>query len=184
MDPDLNKYDLTHSVIRHQALSPAEMEQVFREAHHRFYTNDHMETVMRRHAALGGARRMILATRFKFYGEMAEVHNMYSYDAGLVRYKYRRSRRPGYPLEGRFRFYAKYAYSIARTYFVITREMRRAIRTSSRIWNEVREAGYEDRATSPSAENVIPTLQARPSKIQKTGNSDRPAGLGDQVING
>ena len=56
MDGDLNKYDLNHRVTHHPRMSDAEWEAAYREAWHSYYTPEHMETVIRRAAALPGGR--------------------------------------------------------------------------------------------------------------------------------
>ena len=48
MDPDLNKYDLNHRVTHHPKMSDEEWDSVYAEVWHRFYSLDHMVTVLRR----------------------------------------------------------------------------------------------------------------------------------------
>ena len=56
MDPDLNKYDLNHRVTHHPRMSDDEWDEAYDEAWHAYYTPEHMETVIRRAAALPGGR--------------------------------------------------------------------------------------------------------------------------------
>lgn len=181
MDPDLNKYDLTNVVIRHPTMSTEELTNVFKEAQARFFTDEHMETVMRRTAALGGDRRITLATRFKFYGVMMMIHGLYSLDAGLFRVKYRLSRRPGYGRENWLLFYMKYYYNMARTYLNITWEVRRAVRTAVRVWKDVCENGYQDRATTLQGEDSLLKMFPQASGKNRAGKSRVPAKLGEQA---
>lgn len=169
MDPDLNKYDLTNVVIKHPRMSAEELAEVFREATRRFYTDDHMETVMRRTAALGGRRKRILASRFKFYGLMMVLHGLYSLDAGLFRVKHRLSRRPGYGRENWLLFHAKYYYAMVRTSLVITREMLKAVRTAKRVWAEVRRDGYQDSATfdTPDRDDALLKLYPQAARAPR-----------------
>jgi radical SAM superfamily enzyme YgiQ (UPF0313 family) len=48
MDPDLNKYDLTHRVSHHPKISDAEWEDAYRAAWNAYYTPAHIRTIMRR----------------------------------------------------------------------------------------------------------------------------------------
>jgi hypothetical protein len=48
MDPDMNKYDLEHACTAHPTMSIEQYEQVYRDAWVRFYTDAHVETILRR----------------------------------------------------------------------------------------------------------------------------------------
>ena len=47
LDPDLNKYDLNHVCTTHSRMSQAEWERAYRLAWQRYYTTEHIETVLR-----------------------------------------------------------------------------------------------------------------------------------------
>ncbi|NEV76203.1 radical SAM protein, partial [Rhodopseudomonas sp. BR0C11] len=53
MDPDLNNYDVEHVCTAHPLMSRSEWEAIYREAWSRYYTPDHIETLLRRAAATG-----------------------------------------------------------------------------------------------------------------------------------
>ena len=181
MDPDLNKYNLTYCVREHATMSAKELEQLLRDVYIHFYTDEHMETVLRRHAVLGGARGTILATYFKFYGLMSNVHKLYSYDTGLIRYRYRSSRRPGFPKENWFVFHAKSVYDRVRTYYVITREVRRAIRTAYRIWAEIKRDGYKDKATTLQGADGLLELYPQAAPKRKREKTSKQVSLEEQI---
>lgn len=58
MDPDLNKYDLNHRVIHHARMTDAEWDATYNELWERFYTWEHMATVLRRMTAFRSNKRM------------------------------------------------------------------------------------------------------------------------------
>ncbi|MFZ0398734.1 MAG: radical SAM protein, partial [Methyloceanibacter sp.] len=47
MDPDMNKYELEHVVTAHPKMSKAEWQEAYRTAWSIFYTEEHLETVLR-----------------------------------------------------------------------------------------------------------------------------------------
>ena len=49
----MNKYDLEHAVTAHPKMSKAEWEAIYHEAWELYYSPAHMETIMRRAAAVG-----------------------------------------------------------------------------------------------------------------------------------
>src|SRR2546425_469762 len=53
MDPDVNKYDLNHAVVGHQRMSKAQWEGVYRSAWETYYSDEHIETVLKRAMATG-----------------------------------------------------------------------------------------------------------------------------------
>jgi hypothetical protein len=57
MDTDLNRYDLNHVTTGHPRMSRAEWERAYRLAWKRYYTLDHIETILRRAAANRAERR-------------------------------------------------------------------------------------------------------------------------------
>jgi hypothetical protein len=52
LDPDLNKYDLNHVTTAHPRMSREEWERTYQNAWQRYYTIDHIETVLRRVASV------------------------------------------------------------------------------------------------------------------------------------
>src|SRR5918994_2855201 len=48
MDPDMNKYDVEHVVTAHAKMTPDEWSGIYQEAWGLYYTDDHLETIVRR----------------------------------------------------------------------------------------------------------------------------------------
>jgi radical SAM superfamily enzyme YgiQ (UPF0313 family) len=107
MDPDLNKYDLNHYTTGHPVMSQAEFERVYAQAWDRYYTADHVETVMRRGAAAGVRTANILMLSVWFMGAL-KIEGVHPLEVGWIRRKHRLSRRHGLPIESPLVFYPRY----------------------------------------------------------------------------
>lgn len=107
MDADLNKYDLNHAVASHPKMSKAEWEQTYRRAWATYYTDEHVETVLRRAIATGTSpgKTMFFITWFKGCIGIEKIHPL---EGGFLRLKHRHSRRSGLPVENPLVFYPKY----------------------------------------------------------------------------
>ena len=60
MDPDMNKYDLEHACTAHPLMAQETWERVYADAWQQYYTDEHMEKVMRRAVVAGISRRKLL----------------------------------------------------------------------------------------------------------------------------
>lgn len=107
MDPDLNGYDLNHAVTAHPAMTKAEWETAYHTAWKTYYTDEHIETILRRAIATGTSpgKTMFFVTWFKGCIDFEKIHPL---EGGFLRLKFRRSRRPELPLENPLLFYPKY----------------------------------------------------------------------------
>lgn len=107
MDSDLNRYDLNHTTTEHAIMSRAELEGVCAAAWDAYYTDAHMETVMRRAEAVGIASSNILNLATWFVGSI-KIENVHPLEGGGLRRKYRHARRSEMGLESPLIFYPKY----------------------------------------------------------------------------
>jgi hypothetical protein len=107
LDPDLNKYDLNHLCTTHQRMSPEEWNKAYRMAWERYYTTDHIETIMKRTAATRGnvSNALFLITWFTGSIKIEKIHPL---ESGLLRRRFRRARRPSFPIVSAWRFYPAY----------------------------------------------------------------------------
>jgi radical SAM superfamily enzyme YgiQ (UPF0313 family) len=107
MDADLNKYDLNHAVTGHPKMSKDEWERVYHEAWATYYTDEHIETVLRRAIATGTSpgKTMFFITWFKGCIGIEGIHPL---EGGFFRRKVRKNRRSSRPLENPLVFYPKY----------------------------------------------------------------------------
>jgi len=113
MDPDMNKYDLNHCTTGHPTMSRDEWEAAYHDAWSTYYSNEHMETIVRRAMATGinPGRMLFLLAWFKGCIEIEGVHPL---EGGLLRLKSRRDRRPELPREPALTFYPEYLAGLLR----------------------------------------------------------------------
>ncbi len=107
MDADLNKYDLNHAVTGHGKMSQAEWERTYHDAWATYYTDEHIETVLRRAIATGTSpgKTMFFIVWFKGCIGIEGIHPL---EGGFLRRKVRKNRRSGLPLENPLVFYPKH----------------------------------------------------------------------------
>ena len=106
MDPDLNKYDLFHITTNHPRMSREEWTAAYQDAWKRFYSTEHVTTVLRRAAAKRGFSPTLFAIVW-FKGSI-EIENVHPLESGFLRMKFRRDRRPTLPREPVWSFYPKF----------------------------------------------------------------------------
>ncbi|HLA94606.1 MAG TPA: radical SAM protein [Pyrinomonadaceae bacterium] len=107
MDADLNKYDLNHAVTGHSQMSQSQWEQTYRDAWATYYTDEHIETILRRAIATGTSpgKTMFFIVWFKGCIDIEGIHPL---EGGFFRRKQRLNRRSSQPLENPLVFYPKY----------------------------------------------------------------------------
>jgi hypothetical protein len=107
LDPDMNKYDLNHVTTTHVNMSRQEWDRAYQLAWQRYYTIDHIETVLRRVASTGAnaSNALFLITWFKGSIDFEGIHPL---ESGFLRRKFRRDRRPGFAIEPVWKFYPQY----------------------------------------------------------------------------
>jgi hypothetical protein len=149
MDPDLNKYDLNHRVTHHQRMSDAEWDRVYGEVWHRFYTFEHMETILRRMGALGSNKKFATLNRLLWYRDFHRLYGCHPLEGGFGRVKSRRDRRHGMPLENPFVFYWRYLATEIRAAASMTWTYWRLRRSLKKIWSDPQRLAYRDIAITP-----------------------------------
>ena len=104
MDPDMNKYDLEHVCTSHSKMSPDEWNKVYRDAWKRYYTDEHVETVIKR-AAATGLRMNKIADVMTAFSSAARIEGVHPLQCGIVRRKVRTTRRHGLRIVNPLIFY-------------------------------------------------------------------------------
>jgi radical SAM superfamily enzyme YgiQ (UPF0313 family) len=156
LDADLNRYDLNHSTAAHPRMSREEWERAYAMAWKTYYTDEHMETVLRRLTAAGSrpGNAVLLLTWFKGSQGIEKVHPL---EAGAFRFKFRRDRRPGFPILPVWQFYPQYfAESLAK----IARWIRLWARlrwTYGKIKRDKNRLEYMDLALTPVGDDELET---------------------------
>jgi len=108
MDPDMNKYDLEHVCTGHPRMSAEEWSKVYRDAWARYYTDDHVETILRR-AVASGLKPRKMADVMTAFSSAARIEGVHPLQCGIVRRKLRTSRRHGLPIVNPLIFYPRRA---------------------------------------------------------------------------
>jgi hypothetical protein len=108
MDPDMNKYDLSHRVSHHPKMSDGEWEEAYRMAWDTYYTPEHIQTILRRCAALRLGRVETTLRSLVWFYVAAKYEGVHPLEAGAIRLKFRRDRRHGLPRENPLVFYPRY----------------------------------------------------------------------------
>jgi hypothetical protein len=157
--PDLNRYDLTHSVIRHPNFPGNALDELYLEAWTRFYSPDHCHTILRRAAALGSNKKIATMNRLLVYGTASRLHNVFSLDGGFLRLKYRRDRRPGMKLENPLVFYPAYYASTVRNILVLVTKRWRFQSFIRKLWADPKRFDYTDAAIAPVGTGDFETLE-------------------------
>ena len=106
MDSDLNRYDLNHDVTGHDRMTRQEWRDTYSAAWETYYTDEHIETVLRRAIATGtsAGKTAFFIVWFKGCIRIEGIHPL---EGGFLRRKVRRNRRSGMPVEGVVTFYSK-----------------------------------------------------------------------------
>jgi radical SAM superfamily enzyme YgiQ (UPF0313 family) len=88
MDPDMNKYDLEHVCTGHSLMSNEAWNKTYRDAWKRYYTDEHVETVLKR-AAATGLRMNKIADVMTAFSSSARIEGVHPLQCGIVRRKVR-----------------------------------------------------------------------------------------------
>lgn len=149
MDPDMNNFDAEHVTTAHPLMSDEEFLRTYRQAWEAFYTLDHVETIIRRAAACGIKARKVMKLALYFYG-MQRIEGIHPLQGGLFRRKYRKDRRPGFPIESPMVFYPRYLWeTIIRSVRLFTL-LRRYKRILARVEATPAKHSYMDVALTPA----------------------------------
>ncbi len=158
MDPDMNNYDTEHVTTAHPLMSEDEFRRTYNDAWHAYYTDDHLETIMRRAAACGISPRKFKVLFLFFYGSLA-IEGIHPLQSGVGRKKYRRDRRVGWRVENPIFFYGRYAWEMLVKSFQVLSMMHTHNRICKRVENDPNKETYTDLALTPSTEEELGTLE-------------------------
>ncbi len=147
MDPDMNKYDLTHVTTGHPTMTKAVLEDTYLHAWNVYTSPQHVATLLRRAKARGVLPRRMMKRLLAFYAclKFEKVHPL---EGGLFRRKYRRDRRSDMPRENPLVFYPRYAWEILDKHLRFAFMVWRYHRICRRV--EMEDAPYTDLALTPA----------------------------------
>jgi radical SAM superfamily enzyme YgiQ (UPF0313 family) len=106
LNTDMNIYDLEHACTTHPRMSQAQWEQAYADAWKRYYSPDHVETIMRR-ALVSGLSMSKVTNAIMVFSGATSVEEVHPLQLGAGRRKVRTQRRYGMPLESPFVFYPR-----------------------------------------------------------------------------
>ena len=158
LDADMNRYDLNHCTAPHPKMSREEWERAYRMAWETYYTPEHIETVLRRLAAAGGrpSNAVLLLTWFTGCINLEGVHPL---EGGALRLKFRRDRRPGFPILPAWQFYPAYVAESVRKFLSWSKLWIKIRWTYERIKRDARKMQYHDLALTPVTDDETETLE-------------------------
>ncbi len=158
MDADLNKYDLNHAVTAHPKMSRENWEETYQKAWKTYYTDSHIETILRRAIATGTSpgKTMFFITWFNGCIDIEGIHPL---EGGFLRRKHRTSRRSGLPLENPLVFYPKYFVEtlFKQIHWISLYTRLRLI--YRKVRNDPKKLEYMDLALEPVTENETETRE-------------------------
>ena len=158
MDPDMNNYDTEHVTTAHPLMSPQEFRRTYEDAWHAYYTQEHVETIMRRAAASGIKPKKFKILFLFFYGSQA-IEGIHPLQSGVIRRKHRRDRRKGRSIENPIVFHSRYAWEMLVKAFRVVSMIRAHKRICRRVENDPNKESYTDLALTPFTEQELETLQ-------------------------
>jgi radical SAM superfamily enzyme YgiQ (UPF0313 family) len=181
MDPDMNKYDLEHACTSHPVMSKETWEAVYANAWERYYTDAHVETIMRRAVATGINRTKVLDA-LTLFSSSARIEGVHPLQFGFVRRKIRTQRRYGMPVVNPVIFYPWRIYDFWRVGLQWIKVARRYRAMMKRIKADPNALNYIDEAMSlPSVDSSGMTdfVQTHAAQIPKThGAPERRVAVG------
>ena len=157
MHPDMNQYDSEHAVTGHATMSKEAWEKAYADAWASFYTDAHIETIMRRAAAtgIGFGRLMGLLLECSKFVAVEKCHPM---QGGVFRLKFRKDRRPGMATEPIWSFYLGYFWEIVRKHAMLARQALFLQRLRKKIESDPKRHAYMDQALTPVADGETESL--------------------------
>ena len=167
MDPDMNKYDLEHACTAHPIMSKEEWEGVYRDAWARYYTDAHVETVLRRAKACGLSTRKIVDAMTIFSGS-SRIEGVHPLQFGFVRYKIRTQRRHGLKVVNPLVFYPWRAFDFLKVvgqWFALAKRYRAIMK---RVEADPAGKHYMDEALAPTTTEVADFVASYAARIPKT----------------
>ncbi len=157
MDPDLNKYDLETATVEHPRMSRDEWQQCYRDMWDWYYTDEHIERMMRRNFAYGINPVRIMRGVLQVYGAMA-FEGVHPQQCGYLRRKDRTQRRPELPQVPAGLFHIRHAWKSAVKYVRFARYGWKLIRMRDQVRKDPAARNYSDLAITPVVDSAEESL--------------------------
>src|SRR5215470_17480730 len=148
MDVDLNKYDVEHVCTAHPKMSKREWEDIYQEAWSRYYTPEHMRTLLRRAAATGVSMGSLVKVLVSF-ATTVRLENVHPLQGGILRLKHPSERRPGLPRENAWIFWPRFAMEILYKHAALIHMIVQLVLFRIAITHDPNAQMYTDQALTP-----------------------------------
>ena len=158
MDPDLNKYDIETVCMEHPRMSRTEWQQAYEDAWKWYYTDEHIERLMRRNLAYGVKPIALWRTVLQIYGA-PNFEGVHPQQCGYLRRKDRTQRRPELPIPSPFTFYPWHVWTSLAKYVRFGAFALKTLRMRYRVERELRGRTYTDLAVTPVSEETDEALE-------------------------
>jgi radical SAM superfamily enzyme YgiQ (UPF0313 family) len=177
MDPDLNKYDLETVTVEHPRMTREEWQQTYQDLWTWYYTDEHVERMMRRNVAYGIKPVRIFRSVLQVYGA-PHFEGVHPQQCGYFRRKDRTQRRPELPRESALVFHPRHAWETPVKYARFGLYRLKLHRMRKRMEKDPAAKTYRDLATTPvvDAENeALAMFELNQSSRAAVGKARRQA---------
>ena len=138
-------------------MSREEWQAIYHEAWTRYYSREHVETLLRR-AAASGVPLMRLIKAVVPFMTMAQFWGIHPLQAGLFRRKHRDERRYGMPRESIWQFYPRHIWDTISKNLKFAGTLIWILRAKRRIERDPNHRNYTDVALTPVTGEVEETF--------------------------
>jgi hypothetical protein len=159
MDPDLNNYDLHHRLTHHGKMSDAEWEEAYKAAWESYFSDEHIETVARRHGASGKRNPGKVVQFMTHFRVLYDVEGIHPLEGGVFRLKYRTDRRPDRQMELPGLFHLKLAGETVWKLWHYARYTVKALWISYKVKSDPKRFDYMDTAISVASDTEHDVLE-------------------------
>jgi len=178
MEPDMNSYDLEHVCTAHPLMSKDDWQRAYDDAWARFYSDEHVETIMRRGVASGINPKKLLDVLTVFSGA-SRIEGVHPLQFGIVRRKIRTQRRHGLPMLNPLLFYPWRVFDFLKVLLRWIKLVRSYRRTLARVLADPTAASYSDDAMrANSGERADHFVEGYADKIPHTHGAPKIAPAG------
>jgi hypothetical protein len=185
MDPDMNNYDLEHACTGHPLMSKETWTKVYTDAWSQYYSDEHVETLLRRAVGTRLNRSKLLNLLTIFSGSVP-IEGVHPLQFGFVRRKLRTQRRYGMPIVHPLVFYPWRFVDFSKVFVRWLTLYLRYYRMLERIKKDPASSSYVDEALRlhAGAGDADKLVEAFADKIPHTHGAPARVAVGAAVAAG
>ena len=131
----------------------SEWEDAYHLAWKNYFSYEHLETVIRRHAARERGQPERVTRFFRDLKQIIEIEGVQPLEGGVLRRRSRLDRRPGMAIESPFTFYPKSAWSTATKLKRYVQIFWNCHRIYKRVLGDPKRLQYRDIAITPASKS-------------------------------